>query len=138
MQVINSVAVSSSIPEIAGVLFVCSHDGVKIVATDSFRLSEKTLFKNKNYSLQKNNLLFFLQKAAGELTKIITPADETIEVLLAQNQVMFKLKHYPRVAFSSGEYPNYERIIPKQAKQNCLNQNRIYFKAQARVCSRQK
>ena len=117
MQVINSVAVSSSIPEIAGVLFVCSHDGVKIVATDSFRLSEKTLFKNKNYSLQKEQSFILPVKAAGELTKIITPADETIEVLLAQNQVMFKLKNIILVSrLVAGEYPNYERIIPKASK----------------------
>ena len=114
MQVMNSVALSSSIPEIAGVLFVCAHDGVKIVATDSFRLSEKTIFKNKNYSLQKEQSFILPAKTAGELVKIITPADDVIEVLLTSNQVMFKLKNATIVSrLVAGEYPKYERIIPK-------------------------
>ncbi|MBI5913160.1 DNA polymerase III subunit beta [Candidatus Azambacteria bacterium] len=113
-QVINSAAISYTIPEIAGVLFVCGADVVKIVATDSFRLSEKTLFKTKEYAIKKEQSFILPAKTAAELSKIITPEDEIVEIYLAQNQVLFKLKHATIVSrLVAGEYPKYERIIPK-------------------------
>lgn len=135
MQVINSVAVSSSIPEIAGVLFICSNDALKIVATDSFRLAEKKIFKNKNYSLHKEQSFILPAKTAVELTKIITPADETIEILLTHNQVMFKLKQAMVVSrLVAGEYPNYERIIPKESKTK-INVHKTEFISKLKLAS---
>jgi len=116
-QVINSAALSYSIPEIAGVLFVCKENELKIVATDSFRLSEKTIFQAKNYTLKKEQSFILPLKTAVELTKIITPTDETVEIKLTQNQVIVVLKHITLVSrLVAGEYPKYERIIPKTSK----------------------
>lgn len=116
-QVINSTAISHAIPEIAGVLFVCAADVLKIVATDSFRLAEKTLFKNKNYTLQKEQIFILPAKTAAELSKMITSEEEGVEIRLAKNQAMFTLKHATIVSrLVAGEYPKYERIIPKASK----------------------
>lgn len=117
VQVMNSVAVSYSIPEIAGILFVCTKDALTLAATDSFRLSEKTIFQNKNYTIQKEQSFILPLKAAAELSKIITANDETIEIHLTQNQIVFKLKHIKLISrLIAGEYPNYKRIIPHGSK----------------------
>lgn len=116
-QVMNSVALSYSIPEIAGVLFVCGKDVLKIVATDSFRLSEKTIFKNKTYAVKEERSFILPAKTASELSKIISSEDEMVEIYLTQNQVMFTVKNTTIVSrLVAGEYPNYERIIPKTSK----------------------
>lgn len=127
-QVINSTAVSYSVPEIAGVLFVFKKDELKIVATDSFRLSEKTIFQNKNYTAKKEQTFILPAKTATELLKIITDADETAEINIDQNQVLFKLKNIHLVSrLVAGEYPNYKRIIPTTNKTKIMLNKTEFF-----------
>lgn len=116
-QVINSAAVSYSIPEIAGVLFKFNDDTAKVVATDSFRLSEKTLFQKNTYSISQKHSFIIPLKTATELIRIITNDDEEVEMHTDKNQIIFIISH---IRFTSrlitGEYPNYEQIIPKTSK----------------------
>lgn len=115
-QVLNSVATSYSIPEISGVLFLFEKDVLKIVSTDSFRLSEKTIFKKRNFTIQGTHSFILPQRTAQELVRVIDQ-EKAVLVHAEQNQILFKLENMNLVSrLITGTYPNYEQIIPKSAK----------------------
>lgn len=121
-QVSDIASPSQSRPEISGVYFIFSKNLVKMVATDSFRLAEKTTTLE---SLVKKDVFFILpQKPAREIINILGDREGKLKIYYSQNQVMFefpmKEHNHPEVQVISrlieGEYPNYEEIIPKKFK----------------------
>lgn len=115
-QVLNSTAVSYSLPEITGVLCVVKENTIIFVATDSFRLAEKTIFKKNSFITNITAVFILPQKTAQELTRIITLNNPVI-VTLDDNQVMFSLQNITIISrLINGKYPNYEQIIPKTHK----------------------
>lgn len=128
-QVVNAVAVTHTISEISGILFDARPDILKITATDSFRLAEKTVYQKNNYKLTKKIKFIIPQKIGQELLKIIQQT-EPILCYLEQNQIFFKLKNSLIVSrLLGGEYPNYEQIVPKSSKTKItLNKNEFASK----------
>lgn len=116
-QVVNSAAVSYSIPEIAGVLFDFRGDTAKVVATDSFRLSEKTLYQKNTYTTEQKHSFIIPLKTAAELVRIITDDSVMMEMYTDKNQIVFILPHIHFISrLITGDYPNYEQIIPTISK----------------------
>lgn len=133
-QVAEIVAFNQSSPEISGVFFSFQKDHLKVVATDRFRLAEKTLFydqSSKKNILQKQNYSFILpQKTVQELINIFSDksqplsSERKLKVFFSTNQVMFEYpaedanSPHPQMQIVSrlieGEYPNYQEIIPKK------------------------
>ena len=118
--VVDIPAVSQIRPEISGVLIAVKADILKIVATDSFRLAEKTIKLNKN---QGKDCSFILpQGAARELMNIFSQENGEISIFYNPNQALFELSNqemsYPQINVLSrlieGAYPNYQDIIPKK------------------------
>lgn len=111
---------STTRPEISGILFKFDKNILKIVATDSYRLGEKTIKLNSSV---KNPFFFILpQKSAKEIISIFGETEGDIKIVFGANQVLFELlmtniKH-PKIRLISrqieGDYPNYEEIIPKK------------------------
>lgn len=128
-QVINSTAISPSITEISGILFDFQQDLLKIVSTDSFRLSEKIIYQKNNYQIKTKTKFILPQKTAVELMRDINQTDDII-IELDQNQILFKLKNINIISrIISGEYPDYEQIIPKKTKTTILlNKNDLLAK----------
>lgn len=119
-QVLNSVAVSHPIQEILGVLFVVKSGFLKIISTDSFRLSEKTIYQKDNYTITSDQTFILPQKTAQELVRIINQTED-IEIRIESNQVLFALKNINLISrLISGNYPNYEQIIPKKTDSSVL------------------
>ncbi len=121
-QVTDISSLSQIRPEISGVYFLFSDNLIKIVATDSFRLAEKSISlktkPNKNYS-------FILPlKSVKELINILGEKEGLLKIYFSQNQVMFEFPmkeiSHPQFQIISrlieGEYPNYQDIIPKKFK----------------------
>lgn len=129
LQVLNSTSASYSIPEISGILFNFKDDFLKIVSTDSFRLSEKTVYKKENYETKKQHSFILPQKTAQELIHIINQSDPII-ISIEQNQISFTFENGTLVSrLVSGTYPNYEPIIPSTAKTKfTLNKNEFASK----------
>jgi len=121
-QVADIASFSQIRPEISGVYLKFQKDSTKFVATDSFRLSEKTLYYEQPLKIKESSFII-PYKAAKELINILGEEKGKLEIYFSPNQVMFE---YPagvkfpqfKVQFMSrlieGEYPNYEEIIPKQ------------------------
>ncbi len=121
-QIVDVASPSQSRPEISGIYFVFSKNTIKIVATDSFRLAEKTVILDA--SVKKDISFILPQKPAREIINILTEKEGKTKICFSSNQVMFELPmkeiNHPQAQIISrlieGEYPNYEEIIPKKFK----------------------
>ncbi len=128
MGVVDVVSLSQIKPEISGVYFSFQKDIVKLVATDSFRLSEKTIsFSNKQgyKNMFSDEVNFILpQRSAKELINIINEESKPLRIYLSESQVLFETflstVDHPEINLISrqieGEYPSYQEIIPKEGK----------------------
>ncbi len=125
LYVVENSSITQTRPEISGVFIVFDKNLIILVATDSFRLSEKKIVSQfKTSSLFKPVSLILPQKTARELINIISDKEQDLYVYFSPNQIMFELRgkesNQPQVQVISrlieGEYPNYQEIIPKQYK----------------------
>ncbi len=109
-QVVFAAAYSETQPEISGVLFAFLGKKLSLVATDRYRLAEKTI--EAIGSLEKN--IIVPNRAVQELAKILSAADkELIKVYLTQNQVLFKFDETELTSrLIDAQYPDYKQIIP--------------------------
>ena len=100
-------------PVLTGILMSASGQELRMVATDSYRLSvkETALEAPLQGSLEAN----VPARALGELVRIAQQADsETLAVSVGQNQVVFELGD---TVLSSrlidGQFPNYRQLLPE-------------------------
>ena len=120
IQVVNIPSFSQIRPEISGIYFSFKKDKLKIVATDSFRLAEKTFKLDQK---TKKDISFILpQLAVRGLISILSLKPDKLRFYFNPNQVLFEWlgeeTPYPQIHFSSrlidGNYPTYQEIIPKK------------------------
>ena len=99
-------------PILTGVYF--SIDGKKLtgVATDSYRLSQKTIALDNSYDSMS---VIIPGRSLEELMKILENNQDDVEVHFDQNRVLFK---YNNVLFHSrlleGNYPETSKLIPQE------------------------
>ncbi len=124
-QVVNITSPSTTRPEISGVYLIFKENSIKMVATDSFRLGEKTVILEKNTKLRQQYSLILPQKAVKEIINIFGEKKEELKIYLTPNQILFEkvipeLPSHPQIHLVSrlieGEYPNYQEIIPEKYK----------------------
>jgi DNA polymerase-3 subunit beta len=120
VQTISRVARSASRdetrPVLTGILMSASGTELRMVATDSYRLSvkETTLDSALEGSLEAN----VPARALQELVRIAQPAmGDSVAVSVGQNQVIFELGD---VVLSSrlidGQFPNYRQLLPESVE----------------------
>lgn len=86
------------------------------VATDSFRLMEKTI-PQKNVNLPNSILIPY--KNALELARVAENIEGDIEVHVSENQCAIRTDDiYITSRLVTGSFPDYEQIIPKEYKTN--------------------
>ncbi|MBU1083332.1 DNA polymerase III subunit beta [Patescibacteria group bacterium] len=117
---INEVAFSASLDEsrpiLTGVYFVISNGLLKMAATDSFRLSEKTIKVNSS-----EDASFIIPiKTIYELQRMMT-LSEDVKIIISENQIMFTLTDLELTSrIIEGEYPDYEQVVPKAFKTTAI------------------
>ena len=126
ISVVDIASMSQIRPEISGVFFTFSKDSIKLVATDSFRLGEKTIHLKAGFKNLFNREVSFIlpQKTVKELINIISDEEKNIRIYLSESQVLFETflsnSEHPEINLISrqieGEYPSYQEIIPKASK----------------------
>ncbi len=128
-QVIDFCSTTQVRPELTGVYFFFSEKNVKIVATDSFRLAEKTLnYQTSQGNLKEEKAFILPRSAAREITGIFNESEQKIKIFFTSNQVLvenyFFESETPQTQLISrlieGEFPNYQDIIPKESKTEIL------------------
>ncbi len=138
-QVIFSVSVSETRPEISGVYFKFKDDSLTLAATDSYRLAEKTI-KLKEKTTQEKEVIV-PAKTIGELYRILSningPEDVVddekgpqLEIYFEDNQVLFSFDNVELVSrIIEGQYPNYKQIIPIDYKTKAIVNIADFIKA---------
>jgi len=134
-QVIDFISITQARPELTGVYLVFTANQIKIVATDSFRLAEKTLSLIHSSDKKPFEKSFILPKnAAREIVNLYAGISGNIKIYLVSNQVMFESKFTeidnPQSQLISrlieGDFPNYQEIVPKDFKtQVVVNQEQL-------------
>jgi DNA polymerase-3 subunit beta len=107
-QVVFSASNDDSRPVLTGVYFHNATGEVVVAATDSYRLAEAKLAKNKA-------ALNFLvpSTAAADLQRIIADSDKEVSVTHDDQQVLFEVGNASLVArLIEGNYPDYRKLIP--------------------------
>jgi len=118
-HVVDIPSLSQIKPEISGVYFNFKKGKISLVATDSFRLAEKTITISEE---KFSNTSFILpQQASKELLNILTQADNDVFCYVNPNQVLFEFQNnttQEKVEFYSrlieGNFPNYQEVINKK------------------------
>jgi len=99
-------------PILTGVNFKIDGNQLTGVATDSYRLSQKTIELEDSYDAMN---VIIPGKSLEELIKILENNQETVEVHFDQSRVLFK---YNNILFHSrlleGNYPETNKLIPKE------------------------
>ena len=114
-EVVHEVAFASqenaSRPILSGVLLSAKKDTLKIVATDSYRLSEKVL---KLKSLTDEISCVIPVKALFEADRLSALGEE-LNIMISKNQVMFSVEGTQLISrLIEGQFPDYTQIIPKE------------------------
>jgi len=115
-QTVFAASNNNSKAVLSGVLLTSLEGKIRIVATDSFRLAEKTLkIEEKN---EKDLNCIIPAKTMMELSKIISKADsKDIKVTISKNQILFEIDGIELISrLIEGKFPDYQKILPKGEK----------------------
>ena len=91
VDVVDIASLSQIRPEISGIYFVFKKDSVNLVATDSFRLVERTV-KSNNYKNSFNEEIKFIlsQKTTKEVINVIQENTGLVKIYYSESQILFE------------------------------------------------
>jgi DNA polymerase-3 subunit beta len=115
-EVISACQVSDIRPELSGVFWSFKEDEIKLAATDSFRLAEKTISSKKFESEFKKDFSCIIPlKTIQEVIRIFSSKNvNKVKVYFESNQVSFESDNIYLVSrLIEGKFPDYELVIPK-------------------------
>jgi DNA polymerase III subunit beta len=109
-QIVFAASGDDARPVLTGVYFHTARGEVVAVATDSYRLAEHKLGKNRS------SVNFLVPgSAAQDLLRIISDADKEVNVTHDDQQVLFQVGDVTLVArLIEGNYPDYRKLIPNK------------------------
>ena len=114
-QVLFSVSMSDSRPEISGVLLYISGESVTLVGTDSYRLAEKTVALKAK--AQHDASVIVPLRTMQELARIIGHAEGEVAITISKNQILFAVEDVELISrVIVGNFPDYKQIIPTGSK----------------------
>ncbi len=112
-QVTIATAIDETRPVLSGVCFKFFKDKLKLVATDSYRLAEKTIPLEKKVKSEQSVIIPL--KTVQEMGRILSGVStENVKVSVTENQVRFAINENIEIIsrLIEGNFPNYEQIIP--------------------------
>ena len=125
LDVVDITSQSQIRPEIGGVYFIFEKEKVNLVATDSFRLIERTINSKKYKNGFEETLKFILSaKTVKEVINILQENTGVIKIYFSESQILFETTlnevDHPEINLISrqieGTYPSYKEIIPIEHK----------------------
>ncbi|MFG6118657.1 DNA polymerase III subunit beta [Thalassobacillus sp. B23F22_16] len=116
-QTVFAVSTSETRPILTGVNVKIEDGILHFTATDSHRLASRKLpLENQETEISFNNVVI-PGKSLTELNKILADSDQTIEISVTDNQILFRTKHlYFLSRLLDGNYPETSRLIPDESK----------------------
>ncbi|MBM6996448.1 DNA polymerase III subunit beta [Paenibacillus sp. DXFW5] len=111
-----SISTNETSPILTGVLWNLADNQFKFVATDRHRLASRIAGLDDSDGVRFSNIVI-AGKTLSELSKIIPDQNTRVEIVVADNQVLFKIDRvlfYTRIL--DGTYPDTSKIIPTTYK----------------------
>lgn len=115
-QTAFSISTQETTPILTGILWNLTDNEFKFTATDRHRLATRAAHLEGTESVQFSNVVI-AGKTLNELSKIIPDQNMLVDIVVADNQVLFKIDKvlfYSRIL--DGIYPDTSRIIPTAYK----------------------
>ena len=114
LKTVFACALDETRPVLAGVYIKLVGKTVKMVATDSYRLAEKTINLEKKSDAEVNVII--PQRTMNELARILKENEEKVEVKIGDNQISFSFGDTQLISrLIEGNFPDYEQIIPQKS-----------------------
>ena len=108
-QVVRAASHDDARPILTGVLMAGEGDGVRLVATDSYRLALRDL--RGASVLSEGQSVLIPSRALGELTRLLSGAEEVV-LRLGQRDATFEVGDVRLTTrLIEGEFPNYRQLI---------------------------
>ena len=127
-QTFFAVSTSETRPILTGVNWKVENNELYCIATDSHRLAQR---KAKiEMETPANYNVVIPGKSLNELSKILADNSESIEIVITENQILFKAKHL--LFFSrllEGNYPDTSRLIPSESKTDIVLHTKEFLHA---------
>lgn len=109
VTVLDSVSTSETRPELAGLFMQFTNKQILFAATDSFRLTEKTVEVKQN----KNNSFILPRITVLELIRLLGDVEDNVDIRYGDNQVSFSSEDFEVISrLVDGNYPDYKKVIP--------------------------
>jgi len=133
-QVIPAASRDDARPILTGVLLVAEGSGLRLVATDSYRLALRDL--QGVSMLAEGQKVLVAAKGLGEVQRLLSNETGEIEVVLGEREVVFRVGTTEvTTRLIEGEFPNYQQLIPsgypnrltvsREALQSAVNRVRL-------------
>ncbi len=108
-QVVLAASADDSRPILTGVLLAAESGGVRLVATDSYRLAMRDVDASV---LDEGQSVLIPSRALGELNRVLSQDDE-VTLWLGENDAAFRVGAVTLVTrLIEGDFPNYRGLIP--------------------------
>lgn len=116
-QTVFAVSTSETRPILTGVHWTFENNELIAVATDSHRLALKKATLQTSLEQDQSFSIVIPGKSLTELTKVLDDNQEPVEIIVTENQILFKAKNllfYSRLL--EGKYPDTSKLIPTDSK----------------------
>ena len=131
-QTVYAVSTSETRPILTGVNWKIDNGDMTCTATDSHRLSLRKAKVDANTSESYNVVI--PGKSLTELSKILDDSQKPVQIVITNNQVLFKTKH---ILFFSrlleGNYPDTSRLIPNESKTDIILNTKDFLQSIVRA-----
>jgi DNA polymerase-3 subunit beta len=110
-QVVPGASRDDARPILTGVLLTASAGGLRLVATDSYRLALRDL--QGVSMLEEGQKVLVAAKGLGEVQRLLSSETGEIDVVLGEREVVFRVATTEvTTRLIEGEFPNYQQLIP--------------------------
>ncbi|RSD22282.1 DNA polymerase III subunit beta [Mesobacillus subterraneus] len=127
-QTVFSVSTSETRPILTGVNWKVENNELTCIATDSHRLALRRAMLEAENTGSYNVVI--PGKSLTELSKILDDSSDAVDIVITENQVLFKAKHL--LFFSrllEGNYPDTGRLIPSESKTDVVVNTKEFLHA---------
>jgi DNA polymerase-3 subunit beta len=110
-QVVPGASRDDARPILTGVLLTASAGGLRLVATDSYRLALRDL--QGVSMLEEGQKVLVAAKGLGEVQRLLSSETGEIDVVLGEREVVFRVGGTEvTTRLIEGDFPNYQQLIP--------------------------
>jgi DNA polymerase-3 subunit beta len=130
-QVVRAASSDDARPILTGVLMAAEETGLRMVATDSYRLAVRDL--PGTTVLREGQKVLVPSKALTELQRLLAGA-ESVTLRLAEHDVTFEVGNVRLTSrLIEGEFPNYRQLIPSAYPNRLIIEKEALLDAVRRV-----